>query len=383
VFNILKEKTTKGIMEALSNMYEKPSAANKVFLIRELVNTRMKEDNSIAEHINKMNSILARLTSVGIKFDDEVQALLLLSSLPNSWSGTVTAVTSLAGPDGFTFEMICDLILGEDVRRRSFGELSSESLNVIRGKKNIRDSGSKNKRRRHSKTRDCSSVTCWNCKKVGHFRNQCPNDKQVNIVEDSADEDLFVCCANNSVDSWVMDSGALFHATHNSEELQNLVIGDFGKVRLANNIIIDVTSMSDIVLKALVGFWTLKNVRVVPILTKSLIFVRQLDEQGHDVKFGNQQWKVVKGNLVMARERKRGSLYMVELPSKGVTVPVQKINKVQFIESNGKKRVVFTREKPRATCQIQDERAWKGSGRPIRGTCGRGSTSRVSAEVPR
>jgi len=50
-FNILKEKTTKGIMEALSNMYEKPSAANKVFLIRELVNTRMKEDNSVTEHI--------------------------------------------------------------------------------------------------------------------------------------------------------------------------------------------------------------------------------------------------------------------------------------------------------------------------------------------
>ena len=63
-FNILKEKTTKGIMEAFSNMYEKPSAANKVFLVRELVNIRMKEDNSVTEYINKMNSILARLTSV-------------------------------------------------------------------------------------------------------------------------------------------------------------------------------------------------------------------------------------------------------------------------------------------------------------------------------
>ena len=102
-FNILKEKTMKGIMEALSNMYEKPSAANKVFLIRELINTRMKEDSSVTEHINKMNSILARLMSVGIKFDDEVQALLLLPSLPDSWSGTVTAVTSSAGSDGFTF----------------------------------------------------------------------------------------------------------------------------------------------------------------------------------------------------------------------------------------------------------------------------------------
>ena len=43
---------------------------------------------------------------MGIKFDDEVQALLLLLSLPDSWSGTVTVVTSSAGSDGFTFEKI-------------------------------------------------------------------------------------------------------------------------------------------------------------------------------------------------------------------------------------------------------------------------------------
>ena len=40
------------------------------------------------------------------------------------------------------------------------------------------------------------------------------------------------------------------------------------------------------------------------------------------MKFENQQWKVVKGNLVMARRRKRGSLYMVRLPFEGVTVQI-------------------------------------------------------------
>ena len=385
-FNILKETTAKGIMEALSNMYEKPSAANKVFLIRELVNTRMMESTSVTEHINKLNSILARLASVSIKFDDEVQALLLLSSLPDSWSGTVTAVTSSAGSDGFTFEKIRDLVLGEDVRRRSSVESSSESLNTVRDGRNSRDSGSRNRRRSQSKSRDYSGVTCWNCKEVGHFRNQCPKDKQdkqVNIAEYSAGEELLVCCAESSVDSWVMDSGASFHATHNSEALQNLVIGDFGKVRLANDRVLDVTGIGDIVLKTSAGFWTLKDVRVVPSLTKCLISVRQLDEQGHEVKFKNGQWKVIKGNLVIAHGRKRGSLYLVSVPSEGVTVPVQKINKVRFIESRGQKRIVFAREKSRATGQIQDERAWKGSGRPVRGACGSGSTSGAPAKVPR
>ncbi|VFQ98166.1 unnamed protein product [Cuscuta campestris] len=339
-FNILKEKTAKGIMEALSNMYEKPSAANKVFLIRELVNTRMREGTSVTEHINKLNSILARLASVGIKFDDEVQALLLLSSLPDSWSGTVTAVTGSVGPDGFTFDQIRDLVLGENVRRKSSGESSGELLHVGRGRRNSRGSTS---------------------------------DEEVTLT----------CCEESNVDSWVMDSGASFHATHNGEALQNLVVGDFGKVRLADDSALEVTGMGDMVLKTSVGLWTLKDVRVVPALKKSLISVRQLDEQGHEVKFRDGQWKVVKGNLVMARGRKSGSLYMVELPSEGVTAPVHKRNKVWFTESRGQNKVVYARKKPRATGQTQDERAWKGSRGPVRGICGSGSSRGASAKLLR
>jgi len=44
-------------------------------------------------------------------------------------------------------------------------------------------------------------------------------------------------------------------------------LDDFGKVRLADNKTLDVTGMGDIVLKTLVGFWTLKDVRIVPSLT--------------------------------------------------------------------------------------------------------------------
>ncbi|GJS85253.1 hypothetical protein Tco_0751794 [Tanacetum coccineum] len=62
-YNVVNEKTTYGLFKALSNMYEKPSVSNKVFLIRQLI-------------------------SDDIKFDDEVQALLLLSSLPDSCQDT-------------------------------------------------------------------------------------------------------------------------------------------------------------------------------------------------------------------------------------------------------------------------------------------------------
>ena len=40
-FNILKEKTTKELMDTLAKLYEKPSTSNKVFLMKILFNMKM------------------------------------------------------------------------------------------------------------------------------------------------------------------------------------------------------------------------------------------------------------------------------------------------------------------------------------------------------
>ena len=63
-FNIINEKTTAGLMKALSDMYENPSAANKVYLMCRLFNLKMGEGNSVTDHINEFNTILAKLESV-------------------------------------------------------------------------------------------------------------------------------------------------------------------------------------------------------------------------------------------------------------------------------------------------------------------------------
>lgn len=56
-FNISKETTTSGLMEALSRLYEKPSASNKVFLMKRLFNMKMSEGGSIANHLNDFNTV--------------------------------------------------------------------------------------------------------------------------------------------------------------------------------------------------------------------------------------------------------------------------------------------------------------------------------------
>ncbi|KHN15606.1 Retrovirus-related Pol polyprotein from transposon TNT 1-94, partial [Glycine soja] len=112
-FNIVNEMTTAGLMKALSDMYKKPSTTNKVYLMRWLFNLKMGEGISVTDHINEFNTILAQLESVQIKFEDEVKALILLSSLPDSWAATVTAVSSSTRENTLKLSDIRDLILSE------------------------------------------------------------------------------------------------------------------------------------------------------------------------------------------------------------------------------------------------------------------------------
>ena len=56
-FNISKEMTTEGLKSTLAKLYEKPSASNKVFLMKRLLNMKMPEGGSIADHLNEFNTI--------------------------------------------------------------------------------------------------------------------------------------------------------------------------------------------------------------------------------------------------------------------------------------------------------------------------------------
>ena len=64
-------------MSALSKLYKKPSASNKVFLMKLLFNMKMSEYGSVVDHLNEYNKLTSKLSSVKVNFDDEVMALLI------------------------------------------------------------------------------------------------------------------------------------------------------------------------------------------------------------------------------------------------------------------------------------------------------------------
>ena len=92
----------------------------------------MSENGSVSDHINEFNMILSQLNSVDVNFEDEIKALILMSSLPESWDTVVAAISSSRGSEKLKFDEICDVVLSESIRKQEVGDSSGSALSVDR-----------------------------------------------------------------------------------------------------------------------------------------------------------------------------------------------------------------------------------------------------------
>ena len=58
-------------------------------MIRKLVNSKYKDGQGVTEYLSAFQEVLNEISSIKLVSDDEVQELLLLSSLPDSYKTSV------------------------------------------------------------------------------------------------------------------------------------------------------------------------------------------------------------------------------------------------------------------------------------------------------
>uniref|UniRef100_A0A803L3F4 CCHC-type domain-containing protein n=1 Tax=Chenopodium quinoa TaxID=63459 RepID=A0A803L3F4_CHEQI len=147
---------------------------------------------------------------------------------------SITAVSNSLGSNKLKFDNVRDLVLSEEIRRRESGESSTCSVlhTELRGsnstKRNERGRSSyrgksgdrRSKSRTPNNSQNSKSIECWNCGKTGHYKNQCRSTSKNQEVKAEANvtftvegDDALICSLESKEESWVLDSGASFHAT--------------------------------------------------------------------------------------------------------------------------------------------------------------------------
>ncbi|KAK2975197.1 hypothetical protein RJ640_022089 [Escallonia rubra] len=226
------------------------------------------------------------------------------------------------------------------MRRKTIGDgiSSSSALSVesveSRGRQNNKQNnrgrsptGGRSKSRGKSKSKG-RTIVCWNCNKEGHKKNDCTepkkkkgaggrqgDDEGANMVS-SNERTYDDLCLSATVDDnfkvWYVDSGASIHCTPHRDCFSDYVHGDYGHVTVGNRYRCSIVGKGKIEIKlSNGGTLILSDVRHIPELQKNLLSVSGLDREGYFVTFGEKQWKVTKGLMVVAREER---VMLVERP---------------------------------------------------------------------
>ncbi|KAK2989959.1 hypothetical protein RJ640_004122 [Escallonia rubra] len=299
--------------KALATIRLSLTPQNKVFLMKKLFNMRMSENGSVVDHLDDFNGVTNQLKSAGISFDDEIRALLFLCSLPDSWNNLVTTVSNSTIFGTLTLNDVVSSVMNDEMRRKTIGDGISSSIALSvesRGRHNNRGRSptrGRSKSRGKSKSKGIT-IVCWNCNKEGHKKNDCTEPKKKNGVGGRQGDDEGANMVSSNEQTY--DDLCLFATVDDNSKVCDYVHGDYGHMTIGNGYRCNIVGKGKVEIKlSNGGSLILNDVRHIPELQKNLISVSRLDREGYFVAFGEKQWKVTKGSMVVARGERVRTIY--------------------------------------------------------------------------
>eukprot|EP00253_Pinus_taeda_P015691 PITA_15691 len=250
LLNVSGEATAKALWDKLGTLYQYKSLVNKLFLQKKLYNLRMKDGDSVTEHLNEFN----------IVFDEIVSSLLT-----------------------------------KEMRRKNMERKNGDTLSKC-GKEG------------HYK-KDCKSKA----PDKGKGSNDAPSAEAKTTSDEGGDVYLASSSTHVDHEACLIDSSASFHFTPHREWFCEYEKYDGGDIFLGDDEKARIIGHGKLKLKLQGGrVRTLLSVLHIPALVRNLIFVRKLDDAGVKIAFENDTCKMVRGALVLMRGVRIGTLYKLQ-----------------------------------------------------------------------
>lgn len=337
-------KTSRDVWLKLESAFASKGPAKKASLWKQLTSHQLQESGDTQEHTDQFFEIVDKLSEMSIDINEELQSLMLLHSLPNSYDNFRCAIESrdkLPDPEALRIK-----ILDESQTRK--GKASDNDSNAVlythrnykkqvKPKPNWKSNDSKPNDWK-PKNRDNFKYKCHKCKKRGHMAASCP------LTKDQADLAERVCSfaykteyalqvkAEENNNGWCIDSGCTVHLCKDYSMMKKIEPSEPGKLNLANNMSTDIKAKGKVIIPSTNGIKPidlhLENALYVPELRTNLISVAKLTDRNYNVLFERNRVTVCdkQGKAKLEGNRIGDLYYLKERKQQANVVTINKSN---------------------------------------------------------
>lgn len=284
----------------LEDTYMPRGPLQKVSLYKKLTNLRMTENSNVVQYLNEFSEIYDKLKETGIEIQEELLAIMLMSSLPKEFDNFVIAMETRDTLPSLS--ILKQKLLEEGKRRQEKVVEETTTQQAFTAKsstnKNNKKPGSNNKFKKNFKGK------CFICGVTGHFASKCDkrndNNKTQAMTMLAATHASVLNCKK-----WYIDSGATSHMCNDRSMFINYQTHN-EIILLAGDKHIDAIGKGDVLIRYDNYDIMLENVLYSPELQANFISVSKAVDRGLTVMFDAKKALVRRrdGDIVLSASRR-------------------------------------------------------------------------------